>query len=68
MRKIQREKILDVFDIKRDLIQTLVELGLDKDEILVQDKSPLIIILVFRVQFYLKKQKIFICIFWSNSS
>ena len=35
-----REDHLDVFDIKRDLIQTLVELGIDKEEILVQDKSP----------------------------
>tara|TARA_B100001540_G_scaffold118481_1_gene106093 strand:- start:971 stop:3352 length:2382 start_codon:yes stop_codon:yes gene_type:complete len=31
---------LDVFEIKKDLIQTLVELGLEKDEILVEDKSP----------------------------
>ena len=31
---------LDVFEIKKDLIQTLVELGIDKDEILVDDKSP----------------------------
>ena len=35
-----KEVHLDVFDIKRDLIQTLVELGIDKEEILVQDKSP----------------------------
>ena len=34
------EDHLDVFDIKRDLIQTLVELGIDKEEILVHDKSP----------------------------
>ena len=30
---------LDVFEIKKDVIQTLVELGIDKDEILVDDKS-----------------------------
>jgi len=30
---------LDVFEIKKDLIQTLVELGIDKDEILIDDKS-----------------------------
>ena len=30
---------LDVFEIKKDLIQTLVELGIDKDEIFVDDKS-----------------------------
>ncbi len=34
------ENNLDVFDIKKDLVQTLVELGIDKDEILVEDKSP----------------------------
>ncbi len=31
---------LDVFEIKKDLIQTLNELGIDKDEILVDDISP----------------------------
>ena len=31
---------LDIFEIKKDVIQTLVELGIDKDEILVEDKSP----------------------------
>ncbi len=31
---------LDIFEIKRDIIQTLVELGINKDEILVDDKSP----------------------------
>ncbi len=31
---------LDVFEIKKDLIQTLNELGIDKDEILVDDTSP----------------------------
>ena len=30
---------LDVFEIKKDLVQTLVELGLDKDEIVVDDKN-----------------------------
>ncbi len=30
----------DVFDIKKDLIQTLVELGIDREEMLVDDKSP----------------------------
>ena len=34
------ENNLDVFDIKKDLVQTLVELGLDKDEILIDDKTP----------------------------
>ncbi len=35
----KRENHLDVFDIKKDLIQTLVELDIDKDEILIEDKS-----------------------------
>ncbi len=30
---------LDIFDIKKDLIQTLAELGLNKDDILISDKS-----------------------------
>tara|TARA_B100000401_G_scaffold298207_1_gene204653 strand:+ start:25 stop:738 length:714 start_codon:yes stop_codon:yes gene_type:complete len=36
----KKNDYLDVFEIKKDLIQTLVELGLEKDEILVEDKSP----------------------------
>ena len=31
---------LDVFEIKKDLMQTLIELGIDKDEIVVDDKTP----------------------------
>ena len=31
---------LDVFEIKKDLIQTLVELGINKNEILIDDKTP----------------------------
>ena len=34
------EKDLSVFDIKKDLIQSLVELGVDKDEMLIEDISP----------------------------
>ena len=34
------EKKINVFDIKRDLIQSLVELGVDKDEMLIEDISP----------------------------
>ena len=34
------EKVINVFDIKRDLIQALVELGVDKDEMLIEDISP----------------------------
>ena len=36
----KRVNHLDVFEIKKDLMQTLVELGIDKEEILVEDKSP----------------------------
>tara|TARA_Y100000590_G_scaffold95420_1_gene108284 strand:- start:371 stop:2752 length:2382 start_codon:yes stop_codon:yes gene_type:complete len=36
----KRDDNLDVFEIKKDLIQTLVELGIDKNEIVVEDKSP----------------------------
>ncbi len=35
-----RANHLDVFEIKKDVIQTLVELGIDKNEILVDDKTP----------------------------
>ena len=31
---------LDIFDIKKDLMQTLIELGINRDEILVEDNSP----------------------------
>ena len=36
----EKSDYFDVFDIKKDLIQTLVELGIDKEEMLVDDKSP----------------------------
>ena len=36
----KRDNHLDVFEIKKDLMQTLVELGIDKDEILLDDKTP----------------------------
>ncbi|MDC3066295.1 phenylalanine--tRNA ligase subunit beta [Candidatus Pelagibacter sp.] len=35
-----REKNINVFDIKKDLIQSLIELGLDRDEMLIEDISP----------------------------
>ena len=37
---LKRSERLDVFEIKKDLIQTLVELGIDRDEMLVEDNSP----------------------------
>tara|TARA_B100001758_G_C18296568_1_gene549961 strand:+ start:33 stop:746 length:714 start_codon:yes stop_codon:yes gene_type:complete len=36
----KRINSLDVFEIKKDLIQTLVELGINKNEILIDDKTP----------------------------
>ena len=35
-----RKNYLDVFEIKKDLIQTLVEIGVNKNEMLILDKSP----------------------------
>ena len=34
------EKNLNVFDIKKDLIQSLIELGLERDEMIIEDISP----------------------------
>ena len=34
------EKNINVFDIKKDLIQSLIELGLERDEMLIEDISP----------------------------
>ena len=36
----KKDNHLDIFEIKKDLVQTLVELGIDKDETLIEDKSP----------------------------
>ena len=36
----KKDSHLDIFEIKKDLVQTLVELGIDKDETLIEDKSP----------------------------
>ena len=37
---IEKERKLDVFDAKRDLIQTLCEIGLDQNSINVDNKTP----------------------------
>ena len=37
---IEKERKLDVFDAKRDLIQTLYEIGLDQNSINVDNKTP----------------------------
>ena len=35
----RKDDHLDIFDIKKDLVKTLVELGINKDDMLVEDKS-----------------------------
>jgi len=37
---IKKEDLLNVYDIKKDLVQTLVELGIDKSETIVDIKTP----------------------------
>ncbi len=37
---IKKKNSLDVFEIKKDLIQTLIELGINKDEMFIDDKTP----------------------------
>ena len=37
---IEKERNIDVFDIKRDVIQTLVEAGYDSDKFYIDDESP----------------------------
>ncbi len=37
---IEKERIIDVFDIKRDVIQTLVEAGYDSEKFYIDDESP----------------------------
>ena len=59
---IKKTNQLDVFEIKKDLVQTLVELGIDKNEILVEINRQIIIILVFQVQFHLKMVNIYLLI------
>ena len=37
---IERERNVDIFDIKRDVIQTLVETGYSKSELFIDDETP----------------------------
>jgi len=37
---IRKENLLDIYDIKRDVVKTLVELGVDKNETKIEIKSP----------------------------
>ncbi len=35
-----KERIVDTFDVKKDVIQSLCEAGIDKDDIVIDDKTP----------------------------
>ena len=35
-----KERIVDTFDVKKDVIQSLCEAGIDKDNIVIDDKTP----------------------------
>ncbi len=37
---IRKENLLDVYDIKKDVVQTLIELGVDKNETSIGTKTP----------------------------
>ena len=37
---IEKERLVDVFDAKRDAIQTIVELGFDQKNLYINDKAP----------------------------
>ena len=37
---IRKEKLIDIYDIKKDLVKTLVELGVDKNETKVDTETP----------------------------
>ncbi len=36
----EKERLVDIFDVKKDLIQTLMEAGYDKQSFFIRDKSP----------------------------
>jgi len=37
---LEEERLVDVFDLKRDVIQSLVEAGFSKDKLFITDKAP----------------------------
>ena len=37
---IEQERLVDIFDVKRDVIQSLVEAGYDKDKLYIDDETP----------------------------
>ena len=37
---IEKDRVIDVFDAKRDVIQSLTEIGFDQNKIIITDKAP----------------------------
>jgi len=37
---LEKERLVDVFDIKKDVVQTLVEAGFDRNKLYIDDKTP----------------------------
>jgi len=37
---IEKERMVDVFDVKRDVIQSLIEVGFDQNKIFIDNKTP----------------------------
>ena len=40
----EKDRIVDIFDAKRDAIQTLIEVGFNRNKIFIDDKTPSYII------------------------
>jgi len=37
---VEQERLVDIFDVKRDVVQSLVEAGYDKDKLYIDDETP----------------------------
>ena len=37
---IEKERLVDIFDVKKDVVQTLVEVGYNKNQFYIDDKTP----------------------------
>jgi len=37
---LEKERVVDLFDVKKDVIQTLVEAGFDQEKLYIDDKTP----------------------------
>jgi phenylalanyl-tRNA synthetase beta chain len=37
---IEKERNVDVFDVKRDVVQTLIEAGYNSDKFFIDDETP----------------------------